>query len=896
MRNLKTIILSLICLILAANAADAKAFPYAGDLNGGINGAGDNWDSYIDFVLPVAGNENSFFFIAPRASMTGKEIFGSEANEFNAGVGYRKYFSAIFEDGAIAGINVYYDNRTSQYGNNFQQAGAGIEFLSKRFDARVNGYFPFGDRRYYEGKLYDVPIQHHIAATYYYEVSMGGLDCEAGFKAPLPKIFGDLRVFGGYYYFTADSTDDIKGFKARAEYRPFNILRFTCALYENKDFNGSNWQIGTDISIPIDFRSVLRSKNPIENLKIRNVALKNRMGEMVMRDMYVRVKYDGIQHRDELLSNDRGEPYYFTVVSVNGSGDGTFENPASLNAGLLLNKSVTGDNANLLLLGGMYFQNTTLDLSDHHANDVSMIGNSEVEYWGGSLGKLNKGNPMITFDSGITGVAVNSPSNTGSILISGVEFIGTEKTGTGIEITNYVKDKILLFIGNNSFSGFDKGILVINSTDTAYIYNNVISANNTGVEIMGLSAHLEANIIYDNFTCGIYLNQSTEAFIKSNRIYGNDYGVKTYKSSSSYIYDNEIAENNSGAIKLAEDLYADIKNNFIFSNTADAVYITSGSYNTLTKNYIYKNNGNGVTVINSTAAVLINNVIYENTGDGVNISSAQDVNLQNNEISINALNGIRILYSANAIIMANQVFSNAVSGLFLVNAATATLLRNTFADNAESGILLSGGSGIYLNDNICGGNNSGISMLNVSGVSLISNTFNANFEGITIVNSSNVVLNQNLISENIYGGLGIDGGSNITVSTNSFVYNDGYGGIFADSSLWLIITGNYFTGNKGSGISVSNTSNTSLQYNDVDNNIDSSGIKLTNAAGVSLMQNVFTDFSLGNTNYSLYLLGTTTFNLISGGNKFLLNSGYGGDPEPITEYELNVRNKDTFTN
>ncbi|MDR3113856.1 MAG: inverse autotransporter beta domain-containing protein, partial [Endomicrobium sp.] len=305
-----------ICSLLAAaffaaSFCYAKSFPFDGDFSAGAYAGEDKNDAYIDLLIPFFGNETSFIFLSPRLSMTGKELFGSSANEVNIGVGLRKYFSNVFKEGAIIGVNVYYDARNSDIGKNYQQAGAGIEFLSAWFDIRANAYFPFGNDQYYTGKTYNLPTLHYIGATYSYEVSLTGYDGELGFKIPLPQRFGALRLFAGYYYFTADKiAEDIKGYKARAQYSPLKILKFNYEIYDNKELNGSHWQAGAEISVPVDFRQVFRAKNPFKNLfeyvKSFSKPVKERIGENVRRDMYVRTANAAIKHYEDKLRNDNG--------------------------------------------------------------------------------------------------------------------------------------------------------------------------------------------------------------------------------------------------------------------------------------------------------------------------------------------------------------------------------------------------------------------------------------------------------------------------------------------------------------------------------------------------------------------------------------------------------------
>jgi len=900
MSKIKNLILiAVFALLCCASEALGEAFPYAGDLSGGINGADDNRDSYIDLILPLAGKEDSFLFAAPRASMTGKEIFGSEANEFNLGFGYRKYFKSVWKDGVIAGINAYYDNRNSDTGHNYQQAGAGAEFLSEWFDARINGYIPFGNQEYFEGKLYDIPTQHHIAATYYYEVSMGGFDCEAGFKVPLPKFFGDLRVFGGYYYFTASKTDDVKGLKARAEYRPFNILRFNYAVYENKDFNGSDWQAGADISIPIDFRNVLRSKNPFKRLATRNVAVKDRMGEMVMRDMYVRVKYTGVPHPDELLSNERGAPYYFTVVSAGGNGDGTFEHPASLADGVLLNKAVTGDNANLLLLGGNYYQNATIDMSGHQADDFSMIGNAEVEYWGGYLGKLNTGNPVITFAPSITGVKADALSNAGNILISGIEFVGSGNTGTGLEISNYAKNEEML-IGNNSFTGFDKGVSVTDSTGAVHLYNNIVSGNNTGVEISGGSAYLEQNILENNLSQAVMLINTSGADIYSNLISNNALGVNVSSDNYSIIEYNEIAGNDGYGIYSAESYGTAFQGNYIYGGSAAGMRSSSDTAISIGSNNIYQNAGNGIEVFNSSGSLVSNNAVTENVNgiyvNGVNTASQ----FQNNQTFNNSASGILAENAQGSTFSLNTSSGNAADGMTFNNSSNNEISDNSAGANAVNGIFLNNCSGMTLLENDAAHNKTGILVSGGSGITVSTNTAELNESGIEAVNTSGLMMKYNNASSNSYCGIYAENTPDATFLSNFADYNSGLGGVYVKNSSNITMSSNETHYDDNSGITLENISGYSnVIYNGLFSGTNGHGMTIINSSVINLYWNTFIGDGSASGIYDLYLKNTTSFDPgTSGSNKFfntVHSNYYGGDTNAVNNYINDVQpNGDAF--
>ncbi len=899
MKTIKILLISMIFALFAASAY-AKAFPYAGDITAGINGADDNWDSYIDFMLPLAAKETSFLFLAPRASMTGKSLFGSDANEFSIGTGYRQYLDKYFKGGVILGINAYYDTRNTELGNSYQQAGAGLEFLSEYLDFRANAYIPFGHGETYLGKYYDIPTQHHIAATYYYESSMKGMDSEVGVKLPVPDWAGELRVYGGYYYFTAEKSEDVKGFKGRAEYRPFNIVRLNYALYETDSFNGSSWQAGADIKIPFDFRNFLRGKSPFAGLwkyiKTKPLPLKNRIGEMVMRDMYVRARQSGVIHNEDRLLSDSGNEFYFTVVSPSGAGDGTFENPASLDSGLSLNKAVTGDNASLLLLGGSYSLDTTLDLSGHQSGEVYVLGPAEITYRGGNLSKITNGNPVIQ-SSGITAFAVDgSVPAPQFFMLSSIEFKGKNQSGTGFEISSYNSG---LYINNNSFANFEKGLLVENSSKTVSLYNNMFEFNATGAEAAFGSALFEQNIFNDNIVQGVLLNNSTGAVIVSNLIENNATGVNIQGGANSYLYDNVISNNAAYGVSSSSSYYMVISENYIETNQGGGVYSSSDTGIEIFRNRVWQNSGNGMDIYDSASAKVLNNYIAENEVNGLYMLNSDSAEVQSNTSVSNGANGIYIENSTAPVFLRNASLYNKDDGMAFINTSYGDISENQSSGNTLNGIYY--GSGAYTNigDNLVSENKTGLFVTNSSLLTVSTNTAHANDEGMKFISSTVLTVKANTVSSNTAYGIYAAGANDSTLLSNTAYYNEGVGGIFVEEASNVILSSNETYYNTNSGITVTNVTGANLIYNGANNDEKGHGITLINVANAAFYWNSFVGKETGHDKFDLYLLGTTSFNpATSGSNKFFNDNGnpnyYAGDIAPVDNYENNVKATDFF--
>ncbi len=91
-------------------------------------------EGFVSILAPLHGTDDSLLFLNPRFALKDEG-----ETEGNIGLGFRK---KLGDRDAILGANVYYDSRKSQHDNRFNQWGAGLEFLSKWLDARINYYDP----------------------------------------------------------------------------------------------------------------------------------------------------------------------------------------------------------------------------------------------------------------------------------------------------------------------------------------------------------------------------------------------------------------------------------------------------------------------------------------------------------------------------------------------------------------------------------------------------------------------------------------------------------------------------------------------------------------------------------------------------------------------------------
>lgn len=131
----------------------------------------------------------------------------------NAGLGFR-YFNSCCN--VAYGFNAYYDFRTNcDRDLFFQQVGIGFERLGACWDLRVNGYFPFDEKKKIKHCHFDYPGGFFIDQKRYQEALMGG-DIEVGHYFIHSTCWQLYGAIGPYVYGGTDCNHSFVGGRARA--------------------------------------------------------------------------------------------------------------------------------------------------------------------------------------------------------------------------------------------------------------------------------------------------------------------------------------------------------------------------------------------------------------------------------------------------------------------------------------------------------------------------------------------------------------------------------------------------------------------------------------------------------------------------------------------------------
>lgn len=264
-----------ICALLAAPGVAADFSE--GTANFGVKFSDKFIYSNADFVLPLFESpENAAFFINPSAGFD-MRLKGStrSAQRFSIGLGQRLFLpgaqfsgfmNGIFDKGIIIGWNGYFDTQYSMYDNFMNKGGLGAEFLSDWVDMRVNGYLRFTDSKDARSSA----ARHHYYGTAVYrnasgqyrEILRSGFDTEIGLRLPVPDQVGEMRVFGGLYYFDTSHVSSLSGVTTRFEWKPIPFISLGLGWTNKDKLHGENWNAQVGFHLPFSFNALMSGHNP----------------------------------------------------------------------------------------------------------------------------------------------------------------------------------------------------------------------------------------------------------------------------------------------------------------------------------------------------------------------------------------------------------------------------------------------------------------------------------------------------------------------------------------------------------------------------------------------------------------------------------------------------------
>ena len=136
--------------------------------------------------------------------------FDNNTYAANGGVGARFIPSGHSGLCEMLGFNAYYDYRQGNIGY-YQQIGAGVEVLGRRWDFRGNVYVPFGNKRHMHACVFNNYVGNYYAIRRDIESVSYSFNGEIGYLAVNGKNFSFYLAVGPYFLVGADAVKAQRG-------------------------------------------------------------------------------------------------------------------------------------------------------------------------------------------------------------------------------------------------------------------------------------------------------------------------------------------------------------------------------------------------------------------------------------------------------------------------------------------------------------------------------------------------------------------------------------------------------------------------------------------------------------------------------------------------------------
>ncbi|MEW6498681.1 MAG: inverse autotransporter beta domain-containing protein, partial [Cyanobacteriota bacterium] len=500
-------------LKFTGSANDLRIMPRLGV---GYNTSGAGYDGFTRFegFVPLLQNPGtSLTFLEGRLLLDNSAHLGG-----NLLLGHRFYNSNL---NRTFGGYLSYDNRNT--GNTtFNQLGFGVESLGRVVDFRANAYLPLGNSRklvsessfdtglqatgnpFFQGNYLITQAIRESQQIQNYEAALGGFDIEAGTKIAKLGSSGDLRGYGGLYYYGGKGTDSALGWRVRLEARPTDNLNFGLAVQDDKIF-GTNVLFNVGITFP--GTRPKRFKNESESVVAR-------LGESISRtnsiavDSQTEAKSFSQQVTATATNPQTGAPYVFQhVTSGKAGGDGTIENPfGSVETALGVTQSdgnsivyVNADGS-LSAISGFQMRDGVQVLSTGPVQEILTQEFGLVRLPGSGSGSKPNVTGTVTIGnntvlSGFAIASTNSPAiearNINNAVIQNNTVTSTAQAGVLLEnVTGTVT------LNNNTITSNGGAALEATNINNATVTQSTLTSNNSatsGIALNGVSGTLDVN-------------------------------------------------------------------------------------------------------------------------------------------------------------------------------------------------------------------------------------------------------------------------------------------------------------------------------------------------------------------------------------------------------------------
>ena len=651
-------------------------------------------------------------------------VFNNARLAANAGVGLR-YLSSY----RVWGVNTYYDFRNTSH-LSYQQIALGLESLGKKWDFRLNGYFPLGRTKsaYYNLRFDDFET-HYLVQSRKREFAMTGANAEVGIHTQSFKHI-PLYLAMGPYYLTGEKTT--WGTEARLSIDCGNYLRIEGSASYDHLFKWIG-QGQLSLTLPLGRKREIQPKG--NHSCSAALTLNERLVQRVDRNEIIPV--DHKRSRAFAIDPSTGLPYFFVFVDNTSHSAGTFESPYNTLADAQANSS-PGNVIYVFEGDGIYTIDNTIagtqlgfEMQDSQHLWGSGIAQSLQTTWGKTIvPPLTSGFPVVTsapFSSAQTQIVTlaNNCEVSGINLAYTTTANGTNLYGIydppGFVNAQIRNNQIDLSVSNN-FSNNVAGVFIENNLGTFDFSKNNVTINQSGTlnNLWAIMAAAKAQ----NLSTQYYLNQNQAVITNSGTI------------SDIYVIDIEPSATYNLNLQIVLD-----RNKVIVTNSS------SGTIGDLEGILVDENFIQGV-----------ENLQFNFNQNEENLSNSGTISGLYGFDIIGPISGINVgqfSFNQNKVSISNSgdVSSADLYGMFLETVISANNGRFIFNQNEVNFFQtgnVTGGSiyGIYTN--FSDGNNSSFLSFNQN-KTIISNsgTISSNIFGVyTICNNSSIGNSQIIINRN----------------------------------------------------------------------------------------------------------------------------------------------------
>jgi len=614
---------------------DLLGVKFSGGLRYDSEGAGTPNTLSGYFFLPLAVDQKGNLLFVDGF---GSWLYGSGQGDNNFGgssrLGYRwldKQKSWIF------GVNGGVD--TTPYNSSYYwQAGVGAEALSRKFEARINGYIPFGDTNDLVSSginsAYLASNNLYLNAYEKSNTSFGSAELEVGIPLANWKG-GSLWGYSGYYYLDAAVSDGptSSGYKGRAEVRLGTNFKLGTTFSYDNIFDAKVLGYISFGTRPVSFSS----KAAVDSAEAQFLASR---ALPVSRERDVRITQVTINKPNTIAVNPAtGNPWTVRCVGVTTNG-------STCSYSDLTGAALAGSSDVILLANG-----TTSNLNGNQVNLPAQVTLSSTSTAPSLNTQYGTANLSSFFGSGSSGAA---PS-----VINGVVGIGSGTTISGLAftdatITNYSTSNVL--ISSNTFT-------------RSYSPNptGINSAARPSIDFNGVSNATIAN------------NTFTEPAVKS--FTGTDTATYLSGRAISFTSSNGITiANNTISGALGEGIGLDNVTGTV-SITGNTVSGMKAGPDTNLEAGIFVRNDSGTATINIEGNTVKDNTEYRLTSTGTTNTNAQ-----------NSSDGIELNVCRGSSFASADRFTDGLYGTCSGTATITATVKNNTVNN-----LLGGADGLDMN-------------------------------------------------------------------------------------------------------------------------------------------------------------------------------------------------------